>query len=315
MRDIFWDAVYLEAKKDKDIVIVSVDLGAPSLDKFREEMPAQFTNVGISEQNAVAVSAGLALSGKKVFAYGIAPFISMRCFEQTRVMLAMMNTPVTLVGAGAGFSYEESGPTHHMVEDLSILRILPHMTVYSPSCSAQAAWMGKYLCDPRGPGYIRLDRDEGGDFYDEKKTFERGFEILRPLRDLNLFVTGRVLNNVTDAAEILEKKGIETGLVDVYQIPCRAPGFADALKASKYVVTVEEHSLPGGFGSYTAEELVSKNPGARMLRKGLDFSDGYCYTYGGRDLMLAAYGLDVKSLAEDIAAFYEENIIREKGGC
>ena len=121
MRDTFWNRVYELAKEDKDVIVVAADMGAPALDKFRTDLTNQFVNAGIAEQNAMLISTGLALAGKKVFVYAIAPFITMRCYEQIRNYPAGMDLPVTVVGVGAGFSYEDSGPTHHSIEDITIL--------------------------------------------------------------------------------------------------------------------------------------------------------------------------------------------------
>ena len=129
MRDALFNRLYEIAKNDKDVVIVSADMGAPALDRFRRDLSNQFINTGIAEQNTILVSAGLTLGNKKVFAYAIAPFITLRCYEQIKIELAAMNIPVTLIGVGAGFSYDDSGPTHHTLEDLSIMRVLPNIIV------------------------------------------------------------------------------------------------------------------------------------------------------------------------------------------
>ena len=158
MRDALWNRIYEIAKNDSDVVIVSADNGAPALDKFRKDLKGQFINTGIAEANTVLVATGLALGGKKVFAYAIAPFITLRCYEQIKIELAAMNIPVTLVGVGAGFSYDDSGPTHHTIEDLSIMRILPNMTVNNISDSVMAAAFADISCKMTSPNYLRLDR-------------------------------------------------------------------------------------------------------------------------------------------------------------
>ena len=144
-RDAFWSRGYEAAREDRDIVVITADMGAPALDAFRSDLPAQFINVGIAEQNAVSVGTGLALAGKKVFVYAIAPFITLRCLEQIRVGQGIMGIPLTLVGVGAGFGYEDSGPTHHLVEDLAVMRAMPNMTVVAPGDPAETA------CAKRAP--------------------------------------------------------------------------------------------------------------------------------------------------------------------
>src|SRR3989338_2946784 len=137
MRDAFIEQIYNKMRHMDDIFFLTADFGAPSLDKIRCEFKDRFINVGIAEQNLINVATGLALEGYKVYAYAIAPFITMRCYEQIRVNLAVLSQIrpmcVNIIGVGAGFSYDMSGPTHHCLEDLSIMGTLPNVTVFSPS--------------------------------------------------------------------------------------------------------------------------------------------------------------------------------------
>ena len=127
-RDSFWNKIYEIARDDRRVVIVSADMGAPALDQFRLNLPGQFINVGIAEQNGILVASGLAREGKRPFFYAIAPFAVMRPIELVRVNNAIMNIPITIVGVGAGFSYEDSGPTHHLLEDIALMRAFPNIT-------------------------------------------------------------------------------------------------------------------------------------------------------------------------------------------
>lgn len=171
MRDTFWNRVYDLAKEDKYVIVVSADMGAPALDKFRRDFTHQYVNAGIAEQNAMLISTGLALAGKKVFVYAIAPFITMRCYEQIRIYPAGMDLPVTIVGVGAGICYEESGPTHHSVEDISIMRCLPNMQIFSASDNNMTAKFADMAYESKHPCYVRLDRIVLPNIYDEKETF------------------------------------------------------------------------------------------------------------------------------------------------
>jgi transketolase len=139
MRDAFFSKLYDLAKNDRDIMVVSGDMGAPALDKFRRDYGNRFINIGIAEHNMIAVAAGLAREGKKVYTYAIAPFISSRCYEFSKVDASLMRIPIKLVGVGAGFGYDDSGPTHHTTEDISIMRVLPNFEVFSPADSVIAA--------------------------------------------------------------------------------------------------------------------------------------------------------------------------------
>ncbi len=155
-RDAFFNKLYELAKKDNRIVIVSADWGAPSLNEWREKLPEQFINVGIAEQNMIAVAAGLALEGKRPYCVAIAPFATLRCYEFIKVDVCLMNLPIVIVGCGAGLSYNEAGPTHHTTEDLTIMRALPNMTIACPYDSSMAASLAKVYDRPT---YIRLERE------------------------------------------------------------------------------------------------------------------------------------------------------------
>jgi len=156
-RDCFFNKLFVKAKEDKRIIVVSADCGAPSLDRWREELPCQFINVGIAEQNMVALAAGLAIAGKRPYCYAIAPFATLRCYEFLRVDVSLMNLPVVVVGVGAGLSYNEAGPTHHATEDIACMRALPNMKIASVSNNDQI----DEVLETEGPMYVRLDRSDG----------------------------------------------------------------------------------------------------------------------------------------------------------
>src|SRR5208337_802879 len=164
-RDAFWEALYEVAKDNHDVIVISADMGAPALDVFKRDLPGQFLNVGIAEQNAITIAAGLSLAGKKVFTYAIAPFITLRCLEQIRVENAIMNIPITIVGVGAGFGYPDSGPTHHLVEDIAILRAMPHITINSMTDGVMSSAFAQLSCTGKNTNYIRLERQQFPDLY------------------------------------------------------------------------------------------------------------------------------------------------------
>ncbi|KKN75029.1 hypothetical protein LCGC14_0385310 [marine sediment metagenome] len=156
-RDAFFSKLFKLAKEDDRIVVVTADCGAPALDQWREELPCQFINVGIAEQQMIALAAGLALEGKRPYCYAIAPFATLRCYEFIRVDVSLMNLPVVIVGVGAGLSYSEAGPTHHATEDIACMRALPNMKIASISSNGQI----DEVLREEGPMYVRLDRGDG----------------------------------------------------------------------------------------------------------------------------------------------------------
>jgi transketolase len=301
-RDSFWERIYDLARADRNLVVVSADMGAPALDRFRRDLPSQYVDVGIAEQQAIGAAAGLTLGGKKAFAYAIAPFITLRCYEHIRVSLAMMNIPVTLVGVGSGFSYDDSGPTHHTVEDLSVLRILPHMRIENVTDIVMAAAMADLSCGLKVPNYVRLDRKPLPTLYTPGHDFTPGAHAFLPATDSCILATGNMVHVALDVAERLKTEGIQIGVIDCYRLPLPGDVLLPALKGVQTVFTLEEHTLPGGFGSAVCELLADNGMPVRVKRFGLDFRQGYCYQYGGREHLMSLYGLDAASLTKCIAA-------------
>ena len=308
-RDAFWDKVYERAQTDKNIIVVSADMGAPALDKFRRDFPTQFVNVGIAEQNGILVSAGLVLTGKKVFVYAIAPFITLRCLEQIRVNNAIMNIPITIVGVGAGFGYEDSGPTHHIIEDIAIMRAMPHITINSISDNIMASAFVDISCSMKTTNYVRLDRLILPQLYDKNADFSQGLSILKKNKDCYIISTGSMTHIALDVARQLEKEGISIGVIDVYRFPIQENAFIETIQAAKKLVSLEEHFLPGGSGSAVCEVLQDNNLLIPIKRIGLSHKKGYCYQYGGRnkgrDIIRAYYGLDIITIKKTVRQFLE----------
>lgn len=295
-RDAFWGRVCDLAREDRDIVVITADMGAPALDAFRNDLPAQFINVGIAEQNAVSVGTGLALAGKKVFAYAIAPFITLRCLEQTRVGQGIMGIPLTLVGVGAGFGYEESGPTHHLVEDLAVMRALPGLTVHSVSDAAVAAYVGELCCREPLPRYVRLDRQALPDLYPPGTSFPQGVSLLRTGRDGIIAATGAMTHTALDVAGRLAAAGISVGVLDVHVFPIDVRAFLAQIASATRVVSLEEHLLPGGLGSAIAELIADHGLPIRLRRLGVPADRAYGYIYGGRELIRRSCGLNAEAV-------------------
>ena len=185
MRDALLAAVHQRMGSDKNIFFLTSDFGAPALDAIRADYADRFLNVGIAEQNLINVSAGLALEGYHAIGYAIAPFLTMRCFEQIRISLSLLSQirplSVTLIGVGAGCSYTVSGPTHQCFEDLSLIRLLPNLSLYSPADAKSAAAAGKLALTRGGPAYIRLDAQALPELYSETDwTGGPGFYVHEP---------------------------------------------------------------------------------------------------------------------------------------
>lgn len=206
MRMVFAQTLTELARQDKDICIVTPDMGYSILDCFEKEFPDRFFNVGIAEQNAVSMAAGLALSGKKPYVYSIIPFVTMRCFEQIRVDVAYMNTNVKLVGVGAGFEYGSAGYTHQGVEDLSVMRCLPNMIVCGAGDNREMEEIVKQSAQIKTPMYMRIGRHNCG-ILNQTDNIEIGkASVLEQGEDIALIA----VSNMLPGAFKTEKAGAET---------------------------------------------------------------------------------------------------------
>lgn len=300
MRDSFFNRLFEIFKGDKDCIIITADNGAPTLDQFALELPDQFLQVGIAEQTMIGMAAGLAVEGKKVFCYAIAPFVTTRTHEFVKLDLCAMNLPITLIGVGAGYAYSIMGPSHHTVEDISIMRVLPNLCIYSPADSVTAAGLVMSIYAHKGPVYIRLDRAGIPDLYHGKESFSTGLACPRLGQDLMIVATGIMVHQALKVADLLKDNGIEVTVVDVYCLkPFNYQLLSIWIGPERRIVSLEEHLLPGGLGSILAElmadELLSVK---RLLRIGQ--SEKFVFEYGGREAIWEDAGLDVSTVTKRI---------------
>lgn len=303
MRDAFFSALFNRAKDDRRVIILSLDFGAPSLDRFRAELPDQFINAGISEQNTISVAAGLALNGRTVIVYSIASFITARCLEQIKLDLCAMQLPVTIVGVGAGYAYSHDGPTHHAVEDVALLRPLAHLQGFAPSDPDMARALAADLPLHDGPTYLRFDRGKWPSIYDPTRTsFQQGLSVVRSGTDIALVSSGVMVHRACAVAEVLSQQGISARVIDLFRFkPVASRGLSDALNGVRAVATVEEHSIHGGIGSAVAEAMAEM--GIVKPLKIFGIPDHLLYAYGDRDLLHRQRELSADCLATKITGW------------
>jgi transketolase len=302
IRDAFFDELYEIARRDRKVVFLTADMGALSLERFRQDFPDRFINVAVAEQNLVSVAAGLALAGKKAFIYAIIPFVTLRCLEQIKVDLCVMKLPVTIVGSGAGFTYSSDGPTHHAIEDVSIMRALPGITIYNPSdqVTAKAAALSASQCT--GPVYIRLDKGSFPALYHPDDNFSNGLAHLRTGTKLLIIATGCMTHVALQEAEDLRKSGINAGLVDLFRLKPIGERLIEIARRYEGVVTLEEHTLPGGMGAAVLEFFADK--GLRLPVKRLGISDVYPARCGDREQMRKETFIHHDYLKKEMASFW-----------
>lgn len=301
MRDTFVRTLVELAKQDKNIELITGDLGFGVLKPYYETVPDQFTNAGIAEQNMTAVAAGMALEGKTVFTYSIGNFPTLRCLEQIRNDCAYHNANVKIVCVGGGFVYGSLGMSHQATEDLAILRALPDVVVMAPADLVEAEECTKALAKYPGTAYLRLGRGGEKRIHDKIENFQIGKAIkIHEGEKVAIFSTGAIFEEVTAAYDELKEKGINPA---VYTFPTVKPidkvTIEEVAREFDLIVTCEEHNVVGGFGSAVAEVMAEmKDKKAVLMRIGLN--DEYSVRVGNQKYLRKQYGIDAKSIVEKI---------------
>ena len=258
MRTAFIEALCDLAGQDDRIWLLCGDLGYSVLERFAASFPDRFVNVGVAEQNMTGVAAGLALSGNVVFTYSIANFPTLRCLEQIRNDVCYHHANVKVVAVGGGFTYGPQGYTHHGIEDLSILRSLPEMTVVAPGDPVEARLATAAVARREGPCYLRLGRAGEPVVHAVLPAFEIGRAIgVREGKDATLISTGGMLKRAVDAHDALEARGISARVLSMHTLkPLDEEAVLRAARETGAVVTLEEHNRHGGLGSAVADVLA-----------------------------------------------------------
>ena len=307
-RDAFISRLFERAKNDKDIYLISVDMGAPSLDRWREELPEQFFAAGISEQNAINFAAGLSAAGKKVYVYFMACWAA-RCYEQIRYSCAIAENPITILGNGVGLGYSPAGPAHNPTEDIAYMRTLCGIEIYSPCNSDMAIKLADLTCEQPKLRYIRLERTSAQEVEDvsyDFETIESGINCLRETDEeypsVCIMSSGYMLGRALKVAEKIKEYPV--AVVDLFRTkPIDGTVFEEIVEEYDYIVTLEEQTLSGGFGSVVCETLSDLGLGREVLRIGLP--EGYIFQNASRDHLLDNNGLSVEAICEQIDEFVE----------
>jgi transketolase len=297
MRDILIEGIYRRMHQDETIFFLSADFGAPALDNVRAEFPDRFINVGIAEQNLINVATGLALEGFCVYAYNISGFASMRAYEQIRTNLSIMSQTrelnVNLIAVGAGLSYFVSGPTHHCLEDIAIMRLFPRFTVFSPSDCMLVESFIDFTLQHKSPKYIRLEGKPVMDIYGDGRepVVEVGFHELIEGSDTCLVATGYMTHKAIKVAQVMQETGKQIGVLDVFLLkPIDKNALFEVLRKYRRIVTIEEAFInSGGLDSLIAEILTERGAGIELRRIGFD--DRYVFDLGSRDRLHELHGL------------------------
>lgn len=303
MRDTFVRTLVELAKENPNIELITGDLGFGVLRPFWEQLPNQFTNAGIAEQNMTTVAAGMALEGKTVFTYSIGNFPTLRCLEQIRNDCAYHQANVKIVCVGGGFVYGSLGMSHHATEDLAVLRALPNVVVMAPGDSAESEAATRAIASYPGTCYLRLGRGGEKKIHDHIDNFQIGKAIrVKTGTKVVFFSTGAIFDEVSGACAILQKRGYDPA---IYSFPTVKPIDQEVIRqcAEEFdlIVSCEEHSIIGGFGSAVAEVMAEmKQRRASLLRIGLD--DLYATRVGDQRYLRDVYGMSAAKIAEKVEA-------------
>lgn len=295
-RKAITETLFELAKADPSIYAMASDSrGSVTLDEYARELPGQFVECGIAEQDAVGIAAGLACAGLKPFVCGPACFYSTRAAEQIKVDVAYSHMNVKIIGVSGGVSYGALGGTHHAVQDVALMRAVPNLQVFLPADANQSAALTRALVSSPEPAYVRVGRGAVPDVYGQDAPFEIGkANRLREGKDVALIACGEMVYHAVEAAKLLAESGIEASVYDMATIkPLDDAAILEAAKAGA-IVTIEEHSVKGGLGGAVAEVVCQRDP-VKMRILGLP--DEPLYNGESRHVF-AHYGLNAEGIAE-----------------
>ena len=302
MRDAFLNALTSMAEIDRDVVLLTADLGFGVFEEFEARFPGQYFNVGVAEQNMTGVATGLALEGKRVFTYSIGNFPTLRCLEQIRNDAGYHDANVTVVASGGGFSYGSLGMSHHCTEDIAILRALPNVSVVAPGTTWEAGEATKVLAARSGVGYLRLDKTQADD---GNGAIGGSFEIgrsrcLREGDDITLITTGGILEEVVKAAEHVANDSINCRVLSFHSIkPIDIEAVKKAVSETSGVITIEEHNIVGGLGSAVAEVCMDLGMMPKKFKR-IGLNDVYSSVVGSQAYLRKHYQMDSTAVIQAI---------------
>lgn len=308
-RDVFIESLYKKALDDKNIIFISADMGAPALDQWRINLPEQFIAIGIAEQNAINVAAGLAASGKKVFVYSMASWFA-RCLEQIKYSCAMPNIKITFLGNGVALGYAPSGPAHEPTEDIALSRAIVNLEVISPSNLDSAEKLVDLCINDSKLRYIRFERNFAKQVSDYKYDVQNSYQILEESncnsnKNVAILSSGYLLGRALDIYYSLKDR-FNIKVIDVYKLKdLEKTNLLKILETSSHIITLEEQTLNGGFGSVFCEIVCDHCFTTKVKRFGLN--ERFIFENGTREQLLNKNGLEINSLISQSEMFVKND--------
>ena len=295
-RQSYGEALLELGKENKNIVVFDADLStATKTNIFAKEFPERFYDMGIAEQNMISTAAGMSTCGKIPYASTFAVFAAGRAYEQIRNSVFYPKLNVKICATHAGVTVGEDGATHQMIEDISLMRTLPNMTVLSTSDDVQTKWAVKEISKINGPVYLRLSRLATPIIYGENQKFEIGKAVqIGEGTDATIFATGVTVSEAIRAQEILENKGIKVRVVDIHTVkPIDKDMVIKCAKETKNLISVEDHNVIGGLGSAISEVLTEEYP-VKLVRMGINV------TFGKAIELMQYFGITAENIVEKV---------------
>lgn len=301
MRAAFAKEIESLSALDERIVLLSGDIGNRMFDTYKGKFPNRFYNCGVAEANMTGMAAGLALCGLRPVTYTITAFNTVRCLEQIRIDVCYQNLPVIIIGVGGGLSYSSLNATHHALEDIAFLRVIPNMTVICPGDAWEVRSAIHAALKIDGPVYIRIAKKNEPLIHNGLPNFTIGKGIvIRPGSDVCFLNSGSLLPSAVAASEALMKKGISVQIVSMHTVkPLDETLLQDIFSKFPHVFTLEEHSILGGFGSSVAEWLSDQiNPKGQLTRIGT--GDQFMYEAGEKEYAQEYFGITTEHIVEKV---------------
>jgi len=300
MRTAFVKALTKLAAENKNIWLITGDLGFSFLEDFSQRYPEQYLNAGVAEQNMIGMAAGAAMSGKIIFTYSIAPFITLRALEQVRNDVCMQNANVKLVGVGEGFSYGQLGPTHHSIEDIAVMRSLPNMVVVCPGDPWEVEKATLALTKMSTPAYLRIGKKGEPVIHTKKAKFVIGKGItMSDGKDLTLISTGNMLESTVLVGDQLSKRGLKAKVISMHTVkPLDNRLVLESAKETGAIFTIEEHSIIGGLGSAVSEVVAQSGYQIKFSQFGI--RDKYTKMAGSQKYLRMRNGLSIEQIYKEI---------------
>tara|TARA_Y100001968_G_scaffold320612_1_gene353807 strand:+ start:408 stop:1328 length:921 start_codon:yes stop_codon:yes gene_type:complete len=303
MRDSFAKEIKVLAEDNKNIVLLSGDIGNRMFDEYKKIASSRFINCGIAEANMMSMASGMALSGLRPVVYTITPFTTTRCLEQIKIGVAYHQAPVVIVGTGSGLSYSELGPTHHSLEDIAIIKSIPNINILTPSDKQELIIQLREALKSEYPSYIRIGKKGEPNLYNSKHELGIGKgNLLVDGSDYIVIGIGPIVSEALKASEIMKRRGKSLAVATIGSIRPLDVNFLEKVISKKFKawITLEEHGINGGLGS-TIIEWASDNEKLNGLRiKRLGVNSLFINELGNQNYTRKKLGLDKEGILRAI---------------